>query len=262
MADRLMIWSDIPGDWFHASSESDAESQKKYSSRQGDSVRIERVDSFNDLIRLFKTLNSQGTSWDSVNFHTHGNGGSIALGSNNLNLTTVERLDLENFNGLFKRNCEIVFDGCNVAEGAHGEFFLVKIGNALLATAGGRVKGNTGAGFGNWGSSTSVHPVGDWITATVTSGGSIKFDKLYFLDENLIKKRIRDADQEISRLRSAFRGPEETEARKALQNAKNFGTGRWTARYWACLWLEDVDELLIRTAARSAASNPAYTRVR
>ena len=105
-----------------------------------------------------------------VNFHTHGSGGSIALGSTSLNSRSLERLENQDFDRIFAANSVITFDGCNVAEGAQGEFFLVEVGDVLLSVKGGKIRGNTGGGFGYFGGDDSVHPLGEWITATVGPG--------------------------------------------------------------------------------------------
>ncbi len=144
----LHICSDIPGQLFKASTEPDAVGKSEREAKAGHRALVERIMSMNDLIRLFNRLANGSDEWGTVNFHTHGSGGSIALGSNSLNLDSVARLENMDYGRIFAKDCVITFEGCNVAEGAAGEFFLVEIGDTLLSVKGGKVRGNTGAGLG------------------------------------------------------------------------------------------------------------------
>src|SRR5262245_48350084 len=126
--------------------------------------------SANDLIRLFTRLANQSEVWNALSFHTHGSGGSIGLGSTSLNLDSIQRLENQGFDRIFAADCTITFDGCSLK--------------------GGKVRGNTGIGFGYWGTEESVHPFGSWITVTVGQGGTFRFDKLIHMHPDRINQRI------------------------------------------------------------------------
>jgi hypothetical protein len=255
---RLNIWSDIPGQWYKASTKSDAVEKSEKDAKAGDKALIEQIESVSDLIELFKRLVSASDVWDTLNFHTHGSGGSIALGSTSLNSGSIEQLEKQGFDRLFSATCVITFEGCNVAEGASGEFFLAKVGDVLLSVNGGKVRGNTGAGLGYWGGDASVHPFGEWITATVGPGGTIRFDKLNHLHPDLINARIAKLALRIEQADVKFQPGDKEELLKCLTQAKTWGVGRWFTRLQSCLWLEKAESKFSEIDMRYARSQPGH----
>lgn len=249
---RLHLWSDIPGQLFKASTESDAVGRARTEEEEGHRTLTQRVDSVNDLLRLFTRLAQEPAVWDSLNFHTHGSGGSIALGSTSLNIDSLQRFENQDFDRLFSPTCVITFDGCNVAEGPEGEYFLALAGNTFLTVKGGKVRGNTGAGFGNWGrAEDSRHPFGEWITATVGPGGTIRFDKLNHLHPQKIDERVAQLVRAIQRLEKNLSLQEKREMQDCLDNARAWGVGRWHARLQSCLWLDKADAISEKVELRS-----------
>lgn len=247
----LNIWSDIPGQWYKASTKSDAIEKAEKEAKAGHKTLVEQVNSVNDLLRLFTRLANESDVWHTLNFYTHGSGGAIALGSNHLDLSSLERFENQDLSRIFAANCVITFDGCNVAEGAQGEFFLVEVGDVFLSVNGGKVRGSTGAGFGYWGGSdSSVHPFGDWITATVGPGGTIRFDKLNHLHPDRINERIAEYSRRIVFIENemneedGFLPGEKQEIQKCLGQARAWGVSRWSARFQSCLWLDKAESKL------------------
>ena len=250
---RLQLWSDIPGQLFKASTESDATGQAEVEKGKGDTVLVERLNSLNDLIRLFTRLCQKDDVWDSVNFHTHGSGGSIALGSNSLDLDSYFRLENQDFERMFAKGCIITFDGCNVAEGCAGEFFLIEIAITLLATIGGKVRGNTGAGFGTFFGGESFHPLGGWVTAIIEPGGTIRLENGTHLHTGNIQARISALHSKIADCdrRHLFRPGEKGELEQAEQVATIWAAqGSFRARFKACIWLDDAEDKIGKIQAR------------
>lgn len=166
------IYSDIPGD-SHMSTSHDAGAHAD-SSRD---IAIP-IKSNNELINLFQGWIRSGEKIQSLDFHTHGNSGLIALGNDVLTISTLVRFTGRNFDNLWLPNAKITFLGCNVADGPGGEGFLAAVGQVFLKRSGGTVKGNTASGLGDpfgWLSPSRVYflPTGDWVTAHVSPGGAV-----------------------------------------------------------------------------------------
>jgi hypothetical protein len=256
---RLFIWSDIPGEWFKASMEGNSKTQLADAAKiSGTNVLIEKVMSINDLIRLFKRLGEKSDEWDSVNFHTHGNSGTIALGSVSLNLDSYKQLENQDFGRLFAKDCVITFEGCNVAEEANGEYFLIEIAQTLLLSKGGKVRGNTGSGFGNtFSGGDSFHPFGTWITANIGAGGTLRLENGVHLNRDNIQKRISTLSADIVRCEKFFRWGEKEE----LEKAKNYATiwlagGSWTSRWYACKTLDSAEDKIATIISRQVMFAP------
>jgi hypothetical protein len=118
-----------------------------------------------------------------------------------LNFMNYTRLENQDFARLFAADCQVTFDGCNVGEGAQGEYFLVEIARTLLINNGGRVRGNIAGGFGYWGNfeAGGWHPFGKWITAYSGPGGGAR------LSENATHLRLDFLQARIARLRDRVR---------------------------------------------------------
>ena len=240
---RLYIWSDIPGQWYKASTESDATGQAAGSDKTpGTKTLVENVTSMSTLVALFTRLHESNDEWNSVNFHTHGAGGQVALGSDILNFVACRQLEGQNFERLFASDCVITFDGCSVAEGAAGEYFLVKIGSTLLTRGGGQIRGSTGGGFGSWGGGESLHPTGNWVTAYVGPGGTVRLsDNATNLQRSTIEERIvslRKKNSEYDEL-GWLQANEKRTLFEAEQNAvTEVSSDSWFRRFEATRWLE------------------------
>ena len=243
---RLYIWSDVPGDLFKTSCEGDARTQANSDKTAETNVRIEKVMSINDLLRLFRILCDESAEWHTVNFHTHGNGGTIALGSTHLNLDNYSQLENNDFGRLFAKDCVITFEGCQVADGAVGEYFLVEIAHTLLLVKGGKVRGNTTYGFGNLLSGgDSSHPFGTWVSANVWVGGALRLENGVHLHRDNIMKRIAALPEKISRCEKYFRPGEKQQAEKAKNQAAMWMLNDgWSRRWEAIKWLETAETML------------------
>ena len=136
---------------------------------------------------------------DYLDFHTHGFPGGIALGSTHLDYDSVKKqFGSAGYDQVFAKDATIKFVGCNCAEDANGEFFLVRVAQAFLKRNGGTVWGNTGAGL-NVGSDPP-HPFGDWVKATIAAGGSTTLSG----HTHLRMERIREREERLrGRLRTA-----------------------------------------------------------
>lgn len=243
---KLYIWSDIPGDFFKASCEGDARTQSNSDKNAETKVRIEKVMSVNDLIRLFRSLCDESIEWNSVNFHTHGTGGAIALGSTFLDLDSYVRLENNDFGRLFAKDCVITFEGCEVADGADGEYFLIEIARTLLINKGGKVRGNTNFGFGNiFTGGDSSHPFGTWVSANLSVGGALNLVNGKHLHRDNIFKKIKALSEQIARCEKYFRQGEKQRVEKAKLEAEVWMRSEsWQGRWQAARWLDTAEKIL------------------
>ena len=242
----LNIWSNIPGQWYKASTEPDAQKAAGNEAKAGaGQMLVKEIKSVDELLRFFAELCQKADVWNSVRFHTHGSPGSIALGSSSLSLETCARLENQDFDRLFAANCTLTFEGCNVAEEARGEYFLVEVAKTLLVRNGGKARGNTVSGFGHYGSNPdSSHPFGTWVTANLGAGGTLRLENGTHLHRDNIRNRgdaaaSRAADFER---RGWLKPGVRTEIDLAVQQARNWmATDGFEQRYNACKWLNFVD---------------------
>ena len=138
-----------------------------------------------------------GYIFDFAAFFAHGGPGGIAIGTDVLDVKTLSQFKSKGYNQIFKKDANIDIIGCNVAEGAIGEYFMVDMARTFLGRNGGRLRANTGVGL-NIGS--IPHPFGDWVTATASSGGGVQLNGHTHLDRALIEKRIKAAALRITNL--------------------------------------------------------------
>ena len=94
---RVHIWADIRGDW-RPSSQRDATAH----ARPGDLV--DGVDSLRDLRAVFRQYQRNRTRIESLDFHTHGCGGSLSLGAEHLDPDTLQSFRNQQFETLFAPN--------------------------------------------------------------------------------------------------------------------------------------------------------------
>ncbi len=215
MGEKIHFWADIKDD-FRPSSETLADEHA--GEDEGLSVRLT---SLADLQSELQFLKVEGRKVDLMDFHTHGNKGSIALGAESLNVNNVAlRLNNKGFDRIFNQDASINFDGCNVGQGYQGEFFLALVGRILLVSSGGKVMGNTGVGIGmpflvkvGYLSPLGIagalipiskgegpHPLGSWVTAHVGIGGSVRLENHSYLIPEKIKERIRDGESRFAKM--------------------------------------------------------------
>ena len=98
------------------------------------------VDNLPSLSLLFRKLKEKKARLTHVDFHTHGSPGSLAIGSDHLNRTTLLRdFAGRGFDAVFAKDARIFFHGCNIAEKAVGELFLAEVAVTFLKSGGGRV---------------------------------------------------------------------------------------------------------------------------
>jgi hypothetical protein len=241
---RLFIWSDITGDWIHASSRRESEGEAADAAKvAGTTVLVEKVESLNDLVRLFTRLCQDVDVWHSVSFSTHGSGGQIYLGSTSLNLQTYIRLENQDFGRLFTKDTVITFEGCNVAEGCAGEYFLIQIASTLLLGTGGQVRGSTGLGLGLPTGGT-IHPFGTWVTAKLGQGGTLVLENGTHLHLDNINNRISGLRKKTAELegKGFLKAGDKPELEMAAANAAAWmTTPNWNRRFEACKWLDKAE---------------------
>lgn len=183
-----------------------------------------------------------------ADFHAHGSPGGIALGNDVLDIETIGEFSNKGYDQLFDKGATIKFVGCNVGEDAIGEYFLYLVGQTFLRRNGGKVMGNTAAGFAL--TSDPIHPFGRWVTVNVSAGGAVSFSGHSHLDLKKIDARIANAQRRLA----ALRGTEFslTEDRTALENAIRFITpaarrNSYENMYWACYYLDEAEKHLAVT---------------
>jgi Domain of unknown function (DUF4347) len=215
------IWSDIPNDW-HASSSWDANT---HSYEHGD-IAI-NVNSIAELLALFKEWLKMEESFDLIDFHTHGGPGVICIGSDKLTVSNLYRLSTSNVDQIFNNNAQVIFAGCNVAEGHTGELFLLRFGQIMLKGGGGKVMGSTGEGVAEpFRTGDVYHPFGDWVSAKVAMGGGAKLFGHQHLVLDNIKARIKSADERIPNLETngSFSASEALVVKNWLNIARTYAT--------------------------------------
>jgi hypothetical protein len=156
-------------------------------------VRDIGVLSVQDLVDTFRGLAKGATKFDAVTFTTHGGPGSIRLGAEDFD--AVDCRDGGRFKGceeLFNQGCSIKFLGCEVAQGADGEEFLVEIGKSLLLERGGTVSGCSTYAYQNP-FTNYPHLLGPWVTAQIGPGGTYTLINATHLDPKELNRRMQDA---------------------------------------------------------------------
>lgn len=214
------IWSNDPKAWWSGSSESDA---TKHAEGAGDLVI--NVNSLSELREVFKGWVDSGQSFDLIDFHTHGSGGRIGIGSEDLEHMNLSSVYTPKIERVCNPDAQIIFTGCNVAETFNGEYFLLRVGEMMLLNSGGTVKGHTGYGFAEVLFSGDVfHPFGNWVTVEIGVGGGGKFfNNHYFIPEK-ISERINEAEKRIAYYedKNVFAVGEALKIRTNLNNARMF----------------------------------------
>jgi Domain of unknown function (DUF4347) len=218
---RVHVWSDIPND----SSGSTSGDANEHAEEQGDIVI--NVNSIVELLALFKEWLKMEESFDLIDFHTHGGPGVICIGSDKLTVSNLYRLYTSNVDQIFKNNAQVIFNGCNVAEGHTGELFLLRFGKMMLKGGGGKVMGSTGYGVADAFLSGDVyHPLADWVSVKVAAGGGAKLFGHQHLVLDNIKARIESADERIPNLETngSFSASEALVVKNWLNIARTYAT--------------------------------------
>ena len=132
------------------------------------------VKTFSEMRNALDDLLAANTVIDRLLIETHGSPGRISLGGSSVNHTVIDNwFANRGYERMFSGSANIVFNGCNVAEGDDGWRFLEKFGNALLKLNGGQVTGWTSAGFSSPFDGHVIHLWGDARTLFFAPGGSI-----------------------------------------------------------------------------------------
>lgn len=149
------------------------------------------VHSVKELRDLFRAMLSDGTTFDTAVFTTHGNPGRIYLDGERLNWHEVYEVffnDKHDYASLFTRKkARILFGGCNVAEGDEGWKFLFAVARTFLRN-GGDAFGWTSVGFAapfGLRNGHVIHLWGDTRQVTNMGGNSFRF----YEDFDLIESR-------------------------------------------------------------------------
>jgi hypothetical protein len=192
---KAHFWSDIPKDW-RASSSGNA---NKHAGKHGDFVI--NVKTLGELQSWFRHWVQGEESFDFIDFHTHGAPGLLCIGADELTIGTIYKIFTPKVDQIFNNDAQVIFNGCNVAEGHWGEYFLVKFGETMLKGGGGKVFGNTGLGIMDPVFTGDVfHPLGDWVCANVSRGGSVRLENHTHLVLENINKKISEAEETVQHL--------------------------------------------------------------
>jgi hypothetical protein len=143
-----------------------------------------------ELVRTIRDF-AKGGLIDWVDFHTHGGAGSISIGSEQLKASNMaEKVANKRLELAFNAGAQVVFQGCNVADGPWGELFVAGCGYHLLRKQGGKVKAHTGLGVAEPLYTGNVyHPFGNWVTAKVSPGGAVTLAGHRYLSDRFLKQR-------------------------------------------------------------------------
>ena len=196
----IHIWADTNANGFLSSWKPSLRGGTEDHCDKGDT--LVHVSSISGLNRFFQQhLVHNKSKIDRLDFHTHGNSGFIALGSDHLYYKDIiEYFAKKGYENVFNSDARIFFHGCNVAEGSEGELFLALFGGIFLRQKGGRVGASTGAGYGlswAWGPS-SWHPTGNTVYAYVKPGGSTSLKNHSVLIPERIITRIKALELRVS----------------------------------------------------------------
>jgi hypothetical protein len=242
MAMKLYVWSDKPNDYWHKSQKGQAEGLGEKAN-----ARVEQVRDVNSLLTLFRRIRDSGEKLVELRFYAHGNKGLIQLGADSLDTDVINRrFSSERFESMFGKGCFVSFEGCNCAEGAIGEFFIVRVGKVLLRGGGGSVRGSTATTYQYAG-----NPFGDWVYAEVAPGGGASLSGETHLNIYSIMRRARAAIAAYAKLnKSKWSYTDKQEWDQWIGNVDYYAiqaADTWENNLQACLWLDYVEAKLSPT---------------
>jgi hypothetical protein len=255
MANCVHFWSNEPGDWIHASSQHDAEKHSEHDA-QGEHGGVTQLTSLVQMHSVFRAVLGNNYAFDVADFHTHGGAGFVGIGNEYFTWgAPLDPFENQGFEKIFKPNAAIIFTGCNVGDGASGEYFLTEIGRIFLKSGGGTVRGNTGAGIAEPVFTGNVyHPTGRWVTATVTPGGAVSLSGHTNLIRSVITERIGKLEMLIKELEGRTTPANLKPGRDGLSRAADYVTppadGSWRNLCYANLILDEAEEKLIAEQTR------------
>lgn len=103
------------------------------------------IDAISQVPGWISTFKSRGLTINEVIFHTHGAPGYVHLPKGGLTASNVS--SISSIAGSLASDALIDFKGCNVAEGATGQTFLLAVADNLLNVNGGKAKGTDSVTF-------------------------------------------------------------------------------------------------------------------
>ncbi|AUD01092.1 DUF4347 domain-containing protein [Spirosoma pollinicola] len=128
----------------------------------------------NEMRQALDDLLRTNTSVEQLLIETHGGPGKIGIGVDVIDHTFVNSwFGDRGYERLFASSARILFNGCNVAEGANGWRFLEAFGTVFLKLNGGQVTGWTSGGSSNPFNGHVVHLWGDVRSVFFAPGGTI-----------------------------------------------------------------------------------------
>ena len=125
------------------------------------------------LVAALDDLVKAGSTFDRVLFETHGAPGLIAFGTVPIDAGWLLAAISNNYTQIVTANAKVLFNGCNVAEGAEGWKFLYAAAKLFLTPGGGQVIGQTSVGWGNPISGHVIHFWGDTRSLLVDFSGRV-----------------------------------------------------------------------------------------
>lgn len=127
-----------------------------------------------EMRQALDDLLKANTRVDQLLVETHGAAGLIGIGPDVIDHTVVESwFGSRGYERLFASSARVLFNGCNVAEGANGWRFLETFGTVLLKLNGGQVTGWTSMGSSNPYNGHVVHFWGNSRVLIFSPGGNI-----------------------------------------------------------------------------------------
>ena len=103
------------------------------------------IDAISQVPGWISTFKSRGLTINEVIFHTHGAPGYVHLPKGGLTASNVS--SIASIAGSLASDALVDFKGCNVAEGAAGQTFLLAVADNLLNVNGGKAKGTDSVTF-------------------------------------------------------------------------------------------------------------------
>src|SRR5215467_14726753 len=115
-----------------------------FTSRAVDNSRVLSAETVDELIDLFTKLRNERADLDYLDFHCHGDGGTLSLGREDFNYTHLAQFRDKGFESIFRPEAVIDFLSCDVAAAwfdepdEDGELFLAEFAHIFLHRKGGR----------------------------------------------------------------------------------------------------------------------------
>ncbi|WP_460935669.1 DUF4347 domain-containing protein [Spirosoma humi] len=132
------------------------------------------VTNFSEMQQALDDLLGANTAIDRLLVETHGSPGQIGIGTQTIDSTVVDGwFANRGYERMFPSSARILFNGCNVAEGASGWRFLETFGSVMLKLNGGQITAWTSVGSSSPLTGHVIHFWGNARTVFFAPGGAI-----------------------------------------------------------------------------------------